>query len=207
VLDAAGHTVTVIGAVERPGVLPLRGALRLVEAIAASGGPRTAASEGEIASLADLDAGRVVREGKALPISLGRAVRGEPGHDVWLRPGDVVVVPAATGERIRVLGEVRSPRVVPFRPGMRVTEAIALAGGTTQDADEADVRVLRGPLSAPHVYRADLRALFRGEAKDVELAKGDVVFVTEHWLASMGHVLQRLTPFLAATTVGIALKK
>ncbi len=207
VLDPAGHTVTVIGAVERPGVLPLHGALRLVEAIAATGGTRSAASDGEIASLADLDAGRVVRDGTALPISLGRALRGEPGHDVWLRAGDVVVVPAASGERIRVLGQVRSPRVVPFHPGMRLTEAIALAGGTTEDADEADVRVLRGPLSAPHVYCADLKALFRGGAKDVELAKGDVVFVTEHWLASMGHVLQRLTPLLAATAVGLALKK
>jgi protein involved in polysaccharide export with SLBB domain len=124
-----------------------------------------------------------------------------------MRAGDVVVVPAARNERVSVLGEVRQPRVLPFHPGLRATEAIALAGGTTQDADDADVRILRGPLSSPHVYRADLKALLRGEAKDVELMKGDVVFVTEHWLATTGHVLQRLTPLLAATAVGLTLRK
>ena len=74
-----------------------------------------------------------------------------------------------------VLGDVERPRTVPFRPGMRLSEALARAGGPNDDADEADVRVIRGPLSSPAVYRASLEGLVGGEATDVELAPGDTV--------------------------------
>ena len=72
---------------------------------------------------------------------------------------------------------------------------------TAYDADEADVRVIRGPLSAPVVYRASLEGLAAGEATDVELTRGDVVYVTTEWLASFGEVLQRLSPLLGVATV------
>jgi hypothetical protein len=54
------------------------------------------------------------------------------------------------------------------------------------------------------VYRTDLRDLVNGRSHDVELAPGDVVFVTRHWFASFGHVLNTLAPILAAgTTAGV----
>jgi polysaccharide export outer membrane protein len=82
-----------------------------------------------------------------------------------------------------------------------------MAGGTSEFADEADVRIVRGPLSQPRVYRANYKDLFRGKATDVLLAPGDVVFVTEHWFGSVTHVVQRLTPFIAATALTVAVSK
>jgi polysaccharide export outer membrane protein len=195
----------VIGAVARPGVYEIRPNARVSEGIALAGGPRTFDAEGESHELADLAGARVIRGGAALPISLGRALEGDPRHDVRLRAGDLLCVPPARGLRVVVLGEVRSPRVLPFRRGLRLTEALALSGGTTKDADGADVRVVRGPLSAPRVYRADLDALIAGDRGDVELAPGDIVFVTEHWFATTTDVINRLTPALTAGALTAAL--
>jgi polysaccharide export outer membrane protein len=108
---------------------------------------------------------------------------------------------------VSVLGEVRHAASVRFRPGFRLTDALALAGGTSKDADEADVRIIRGPLSGPRVYRASLEDIVDGRSPDVELAPGDVVFVTEHWFASTTDVLRRLSPLIAAMAVAAALSR
>lgn len=204
---STGQRATVTGAVSKPGVVELPPDARLADVLALAGGPKSWDAEGETQSLADLPGGRLVRGGQALPVSLSKALLGDPHHNVRVRPGDVVFVPAMQGERISVLGEVGKPRVVSFRAGLRLSEALALAGGATRDADLADVRVVRGPLSAPRVYQANVRDLLDGQAPDVALAPGDIVYVTEHWLASATDVIARLTPALAMTSLGVALSK
>jgi polysaccharide export outer membrane protein len=200
VSSPAGHRATVIGQVTKPGTYDLKAGARVTELLALAGGPRTVDLEGEASELGDLEDARVVRAGVALPVRVDRAMEGDPRHDVRVAPGDVLYVPPARGRRVAVLGQVRTPRVVPFRRGLRLTEALAMAGGTTEDADNADVRVVRGPLSRPRVYRADLKALVAGSGGDVVLAPGDVVFVTEHWFATVTGVINRLVPSLAAVT-------
>jgi polysaccharide export outer membrane protein len=203
----SGHRATVVGAVSRPGVYEISPAARLAEVVALAGGPRTAESEGETYELADLDGARLMRGGTPLPVSLIRALAGDLRHNVLLHAGDLLYLPPARGQRIVILGDVQSPKVTPYRPGMRLSEALAIGGGLTREADSADVRVVRGPLSRPRVYRADVKALFAAKAPDVVLAPGDVVFVTEHWFATATGIVNRLTPALAAAAVTSTLLK
>lgn len=203
----AGHRATVLGAVTTPGVVTLQPGMRLADVLATVGGPRVETSGEEMVEIADLAAARVVREGVALPVSLASAMRGEPRHNVLLRAGDLIYVPSTRGETVSVLGLVTKPKTVHHHPGLRLSEAITKAGGLAPGADGGDVRVVRGPLSAPKVYTASISALFAGEAADVELVKGDVVFVTEHWFASVTDVMSRLTPLLAATAIGVAVAR
>lgn len=205
VSEPAGHRATVVGAVDKPGAYILRPGMRLAELVAVTGGPKTATMSNDVYELADLDAARVVRDGAALPVSVARALEGDPLHNVRVRPGDLLFMPRLHGQRISVLGEVRSPTSIPFYRGLRLTEALARAGGSLDVADNGDIRVIRGPLSKPKVYTANLRALRNGDGHDVLLEPGDVVYVTEHWFATATNVVQRLTPVLAAAAFGAAL--
>ncbi|WP_437681772.1 SLBB domain-containing protein [Sorangium sp. So ce131] len=205
VVQASGHRVTVVGAVDKPGAYDLRPNARVAEIVVSAGGFKTFDEGGELYDAADLDAARILRDGAALPISLSRAMQGDPRHNVRLRAGDLLFVPPARSRRVVVLGDVRSPRLAPFRSGMRLTEALAIAGGTTKEADNADIRIIRGPLSSPRVYVADLKALVAGRGGDVELAAGDIIFVTEHWFATTTDVVNRLVPPLAAVVVPVLL--
>lgn len=197
-----GRRVTVIGSVEKSGVFSVTPGLRVVDVLALSGGPKMLSFNGDMFMDADLAAARIVRGGKPLPVSLARAMQGDPRHNVYVYPGDLYWVPSVSGQRVSVLGEVGRPASLRYRRGMRLTEALASAGGATKDADNADVRIIRGPLSRPKVYRASLEDIVDGKTTDVELAPGDVIFVTEHWFASTTDVLQRLTPLLIA--IGLA---
>ena len=207
VVDTGGHRVTVLGAVERPGIVPLKGDLRLAEVLATVGGPKMRDTDGQLLEVGDFEATRVVRAGKTLPVSLARALEGDPLHNVLLHAGDHVYIPPARGKMITVLGNVKTARMVAAPPGSRLTTILALAGGTTREADEGDIRIVRGPLSKPRVYRASVRDLIAGRAPDVELAPGDIVYVTEHWIATLGDVVQRLTAVLSTASVVSALAR
>ncbi|MBI5534511.1 MAG: SLBB domain-containing protein [Deltaproteobacteria bacterium] len=196
-VDGRGRFATVTGAVERPGNVPLIGDAHVADVMAAVGGPRFTTMEDRFVALGDVDGARVVRSGVALPIDVRKALAGEPKHNIRIRPRDVIYVPPTLSGRIAVLGNVEHGRTMAFNPGMRLTEALAYCGGLNRNADADDVRVLRGGLKNPRIYVVSVRDLLAGARKDVELAPGDVVFVSQHWFSSVGEVTERIVPTLA----------
>lgn len=188
----AGHRIVVLGAVATPGALILPPAAKLADAIALAGGAR---STGEVG--ADWDASQVIRDGRPLPISVQKAIAGDPLHNVYLRPGDHVYVAFAHASIVTVLGAVGGARAFAHHDGMRLTEALAVAGGIDAEGDKSDVRVIRGPIEAPRVYTASLRDIVGGDSNDVMLHPGDVVYVTEHWLGDVNEVVALVAPLLS----------
>jgi polysaccharide biosynthesis/export protein len=198
-----GHHATVIGAVTSEGSKIVTPGMRVADLLTAAGGEiRTGAGVAANTVLTDLDGARLVRNGKEVPISLRIALTGDPRHNVLVRAGDQLFVPAGLGNRVAVMGLASVGNTLQaFHPGMRLTEALA-ASGLTADSDMADIRVIRGPLKAPLVYQWNFKAYTRGKTGDVELAPGDVVYVARHWSANMGLVIGRVTPLLSLALSG-----
>ena len=200
-----GHYATVIGAVAQEGQVPLTAGMRLAELIAAAGGPlRTSQESGEINYVADLDAARLVRNSVPLPVSIRLALAGDPKHNVIIHPTDQLFMPPGLGSRIAILGVATiGGTMLTYRPGIRLSEALATAGGFNISSDVEDIRLLRGPIKTPLLYQYDFRDFVNGKVGDVELAPGDVVFVSTHWSATMGEVVNRITPLLNVLISGM----
>jgi polysaccharide export outer membrane protein len=206
VVESKGRIVTVNGAVEHPGNVPIVGDARVADVLASVGGPRLAATADKGVVLGDLDGTRLVRSGKTLPIDARQALEGVPRHNVRVLPGDVIFVPPAVEGRIVVLGQVGHPQTVAYRRGLRLTEVLADCGGLTKDADGEDIRIVRGGYAHPRLYVANAHDVLAAARPDVTLAPGDVVFVTEHWFASVGDVLDRIVPIAATGALLTAVK-
>lgn len=205
--DAAGHQATVIGAVGEQGRVAVVPGMRVADLLAAAGGPEMNDEDGVTALVADLHAARLVRDGHALPISLALAVQGDPRHNVRVQPGDHLYVPPQLGTLVSVLGEVHEARVLAYRPGIRLTQALALAGGLTRDANGGDIHIVRGPSTSPRVFHAAVDHVVAGHTPDPVLAPGDVVYVGSNAAADLREVLSAVAPLtsIAGTTaVGIA---
>ncbi len=194
----SGHSATVVGAVERPGRVQVNPGMRLADLLAEAGGPKRAISQDVPTLIGNLDLARLVRNGEAAPVSVPLAMEGQPNHNVRIRPGDQLYVPPVTEQLIMVLGDVNTPQPIAFRHGIRLSEALARAGGiNTARGDRKDIRIIRGPLREPRVYTASFKEMTGGEATDVELAPGDIIYVTKSWYASTADVLNALSPLLS----------
>lgn len=194
--DPTGHMATVLGAVGTPGRVLVVPGMRVADLLAATGGPAETVETEPGSVVSDLASARLVRNGSVVPISVTRAVTGDRLHNVRVRPGDLLHVPSARGNLVVVLGELREPTVLAHREGLRLTEVLARAQGLSERADRTDIHIVRGPLREPLVYRASLRAIVNGNAHDVVLAAGDIIYVTEEWTSHVGEVLNRITSLL-----------
>jgi polysaccharide export outer membrane protein len=199
VTNWGGHFATVIGAVVTEGTKTLSPGMRLAELIAAAGGPvRT--TQTTVTYFADLDGARLVRDGQVVPVNLRLALSGDPRHNVFVHPGDQLFVPPGLDNRVAVFGndQDRHGAMLVFRPGMRLTEALATGGGLNKTSDEEDIRIVRGSLKKPLVYKFDVDAMVSGKTGDIELAPGDVVYVTRHWSSVFKDVVDSLSPLITA---------
>ncbi|MBX3247179.1 MAG: SLBB domain-containing protein [Myxococcales bacterium] len=196
--DPVGHRATVVGAVRSPGRVLVTPGMRVADLIAAVEGPADTVepSGPSTGPIADLGSARIVRRGRTLPISMSLALEGDPRHNVRVLPGDHLYVPTARDRAIVVLGAVGTPRVLAYRDGMRLTEALARSGGLNERGDRTDIHIVRGSLDRPLVYRASLRAIVNGNRSDVLLASGDILYVTEEWTAHVGEVLGRVSSII-----------
>lgn len=200
--DPRGHVATVIGSVDDPGRFPVTPGMRLADLLAEAGGPARSEEEAVGFSGADLGGARLVRGGETLPVSMNLALTGDPRHNVRIRPGDVLYVPADLQRLVSVLGQVRDSQVMQHRPGMRITQAIALAGGVTRDGNWGDVRVLRGDSEHPRIYQASVADIVDGRSPDVVLAPGDIVYVASAGHADLRDVMNSINAFLSLATTG-----
>jgi polysaccharide biosynthesis/export protein len=198
VTEPRGQRATVLGAVTTQGAVQLVPGSRVADVIASAGGPLTSSGEGSLPiPLGDLDGAVITRDGQPLPISVAKALAGDPLHNVYVHPGDHVYVPPALGTNITVLGQVGGARVFPYQAGLRLTQALAIAGGITVGGDKGDIRVIRGTLEKPRVYQASLSDVVDGDSHDVALRPGDIIFVTDHPIEDIGEVMAIVAPILS----------
>lgn len=173
----ASQRVWILGAVEKPAVYNLAGPASLLEAISTVGGIIANPGAANVA-VADLQNSFVLRDGRMLPVDFQRLLEGgDLSQNIFLRPDDFVYIRPAGNPSVYVLGAVTSPNILPHSSGLSVASAISLAGGTLPLSHNKQVLVLRGGLTRPKVATVDYSAVIKGEARDVALLPGDIVYV------------------------------
>ena len=104
----------------------------------------------------------------------------EPNVTVMVR--NFVGSPA---QQVRIIGEATQPRVLPYREGMTVVDAIIEARGLTRYAAGNRAEIIRrgGLGTAPSTLRVRLDDLMRGGdiSQDVPLRPGDTIVIPQGW--------------------------
>ncbi len=178
--------VAVLGAVARPGVYPVDEGTRLMEAIAAAGGPLDAADLGRV----KVYRGGEPADGVDLEVADDRLVYdGDIKANPVVEPSSVIVVPGAQ-LRVYVAGLVAKPGQVMLGRGATALDAIAAAGGVTSAGDGTRVALARKTTDGAFSLELDVAsALDATDAQDAPgkppvaplpvLEDGDALFVPE----------------------------
>jgi len=212
VTEFRSQPVSIIGAVNSPGVHQLYGSKRLIEVLSLAGGLRP-------------DAGRICRITRTGELNEDMLKRFAPSSDglhvaevdlqsllaaekptdnLIIRPHDVVSVSRA--DTIYVIGDVGRPGsfLLNDREPLSVLQAIALAGGVTPGAAPKKARILR--LSPPNSEREEvpvnITAIMTGKSPDVKLTPQDILFIPNN---APKRVAIRATEAAVQTLTGIVI--
>lgn len=180
VAESVSGSVTVQGAVAKPGVYELFGQSTLLEILGRAGGLNSERgaeililrrqADGEQESL-QVDATRLVEEGD---VSL----------NIGLLPGDIVMVPVARRLRVYVTGAVKRPGAVEYSSseGITILQAITAAGGPSERANLKKVTLRRRLADGTEEStQINVKKIQHGKAPDIPLERNDTVVVGE-WL-------------------------
>lgn len=176
--------VVIAGAVRTPTRVEMRRRVRLSELIIPAGGfTNGAGSTVKIIHRPEVACREITPNelnDKAVDsrvLKLEDVIRGDEESNLDLQPGDVVLVQEADFEY--VVGNIMKPQSLVLKPGMTVTQAIAMAGGVLSHTRTNRIRLIRqapGSTTKTEIM-IDLKAIRKHRAADLELQANDIIDV------------------------------
>jgi polysaccharide export outer membrane protein len=213
VAEFHSQPISILGAVENPGVHQIRGNKTLFEVISEAGGLKDDAGN-TITITRKLENGMLPLKDATTDAS-GRFSVAEmnirsvmsakdPGQNIAVKPYDVITVPKA--DLIYVIGSVKRPGGFPLseRANMTVLEALALAQGLEKTASSKRAKILRTDENTHQRSEilVDVQRMMEGKLDDAPLLANDILFVP----SSTGKtVTYRAIEALVSTGTGIAI--
>jgi polysaccharide biosynthesis/export protein len=188
VAEVRSQPVSVLGAVNTPGVHQVQGHKTLLEMLALAGGIRPDAGY-SVRITRQLEWGCIPLPNAQLDAS-GRFSVAElnlkkimeaknPDENIQILPHDVISVPKA--EMVYVIGDVKRSGgfVLGEHQSMSVLQALSLAEGLNSTADSRHAKILRLERNADQRVEmaVDVKGILNGKGRDVPLQGDDILFV------------------------------
>lgn len=188
VVDFGSQPVTIIGAVNQPGVHQLRGRKTLAEVLSLAGGLKPDCGP-------KINISRSLKWG-AVPLATAKndpsgqfsiadvdvkelMAAQKPALNIQIQPNDVITVPQA--EMVYVIGEVKKPGgiVLNEKSSVSVLEALSYAEGLGSTPAAQRSKILRPVPGATQRQEIalDLKKVLAGKGEDIALRPNDILFV------------------------------
>ena len=196
--EYSSNQVTVLGRVERAGVQKFAQSPTLAEVLAGAGAMPIMDKQATLTRCAIMR-GR----DKLIWVDLKALLNGDPAYNLRMKKGDIVFIPDSSDTSIYVLGQVARPGSYRLTPRMTVLDALAQAGGPTEDAKPEKIGLYRaGSNSIEEIAFAEL--INPARAVNFAMEDGDVLFIPRSGLGEFGYFMRQISPGLSVLTIGTA---
>jgi polysaccharide export outer membrane protein len=204
VKEFRSQPVSVIGAVEKPGVYQLQGSRRLIEVLAMAGGFApdvgatitisrrpddgaeapdflTANLPESLANDLEANAAPASPSSSEIEVSVRALLRmsGGDAHNPFIEPHDVIRVSKAG--LIYVMGAVEKPGGFPIKDQetLTVLRAVSLASGTARHAAPQKARLIRGVDGTKEEIPVRIQDMVEGKLADMAMQADDILFIPD----------------------------
>lgn len=196
-IDVKSKPVSILGAVNHPGVQQADGQRTVLEMISLAGGLRPDAGPTIRVSRDTTEASAfppgvrpTLTDGHLTAVLTVAALFGgqDPAQNIRVLPGDVITVPK--GKLVYVVGDVHKAGgfAIGETDDFTVLKALSMAEGLDSFADTAHTRILRAGADGKRTEQdIDLKKLLAGKTEDIRLQANDILFIpnsgTKKWTA------------------------
>lgn len=199
--EYTSNQVTVLGRVEHAGMQKFPHPPTLAEVLAGAGAMPILDKQATLTRCAIMR-GR----DKLIWIDLKALLNGDPAYNIRMKKGDIVFIPDSSDTAVYVLGAVLKPGSYRLTPRMNLLDALAQAGGPSENAAPTQIGIYRaGAQRAEIINFEDLIAPER--SVNFALQDGDVIFVPNSNMADFGYVMRQLSPAISVFTFGLTVGK
>jgi polysaccharide export outer membrane protein len=177
---ALGETTT--------GMYTLKRKTTLVEFLGQIGGPTENADTSHLKL--------IKKDGRIFTYDLHELIKdSQESQEIVVTGGDAVYIPPLELNKVFILGEVKSPKSVIIKGKLTVVDAIAEAGGYTNDAVTSSVMIIRGELGSQKGIRINLKRILKeGDiGQNIELMPGDIVYVPKTFIVHIERFLRGIS--------------
>jgi len=138
----------------------------------------------------------IKKDGRVFTFDLNELINDpQKSNEILVSGGDTLYVPPLEMNKVYVLGEVKSPRVINIKGKLTLIDAITEAGGYTRDAVTKSIIVIRGELGSQKGIRVNLnRILKKGDiGQNIELKPRDIVYVPKSFITDVERFLRSIS--------------
>jgi polysaccharide export outer membrane protein len=132
------------------------------------------------------------------------------GRNLDLAGDDIIYIPDSEEGNIYIMGEVGRPGAFDVAVTKTVLDAVAKAGGPTENAVTESILLIRNRGREPgQPIQIDLNNMIRKAdfSNNIMLAKNDIIYVPRKGIANFNYFLRMLNPFTQLFITGYALGK
>lgn len=178
VKERLSQKVMVFGVVKRPGVYHLKGKTFVLDLISQIGNVE------QLGSKITILRKNVSGEEESIEVDLfALVVKGDLSQNVQILPGDHIVISRISkAQQIYILGEVKNPGPYTVEQDLSVLEALRMAGGFTDFANQGKAKVIREEDGKKRNIIVNLNKVRKGDkSADIKLQAGDVLVALRSW--------------------------
>ena len=192
--EIQSETVTITGAIMRPGMYTVTHGMRLADLMAQAGGGATRFFDGQTLDATDFDKSVFVRDDQTVPIDFARAIStGQKPDNILLRKGDYIYIAPREENMVYVVGDISKPYRLIWSKNLGLLELLSSAGWVNE-THWSHVIILRGGIARPKMYKVDLDGIMAGKRSNVYLEPGDIVYVPKDNISEYNVFVRKLLP-------------
>jgi polysaccharide export outer membrane protein len=200
------NQVTVLGRVSIPGVQHFSEEPTLLDALARAGLPSSQAGTESGRRSESFTRCAIFRGADSVIwIDLRPLLRGDGlAFNIRLHRGDLIYVPDSSDNLVYVMGQVSKPGAYELSSNMSFLDALAMAGGPNDNAQPGKIVLARPSQNLQQTI--DLQQFIKGGGDaNYALEQGDILYVPKSGIASLGYVLQQISPLTQAALFAAAI--
>lgn len=187
-------SVTISGAIVKPGMYTIRHGMRLGDLYALAGGSRERLVQGVTMESAELATSIFIRKGKRLHVDFIRGIKeGDPLHNLEIHSDDYIYITDRQGSLVYVIGDVIQPKQCIWNNNLGLLEALADCGWLSETHWQNAI-IIRMEEGEQQMYKVDLDGILQGTRRNVILKPGDIVYMPKDDLAEYNVFIRKLFP-------------